>query len=142
MWAATCALNGFISLGAPQDWATHMIGHEITAEYGLDHAQTLAIVLPGVLALQRDKKKAKLLQYGERVFGVTEGSADARVEAAIKKTDEFFRSLGQKTLLSEYGVSSEAVGVIADRVSQFPFKLGEHQDIDGEKTKEILKLRV
>ena len=142
MWAATCALNGFISLGVPQDWASHLIGHEITAEYGLDHAQTLAIVLPGTMQVQRDKKKAKLLQYAERVFGLTGGSEDERIDAAIARTEEFFRSVGQKTKLSEYDIGPEACDVIAKRISMYPFKLGEHQDIAEDKTREILKLRV
>lgn len=142
MWAATCALNGFISLGVPQDWASHLIGHEITAEYGLDHAQTLAVVLPGTMQVQRDKKKAKLLQYAERVFGLTGGSEDERIDAAIARTEEFFRSVGQKTKLSEYDIGPEACDVIAKRIGKFPFKLGEHQDIDDDKVREILKLRV
>ncbi len=142
MWAATCALNGFISLGVPHDWATHLIGHEITAEYGLDHAQTLAIVLPGTMQVQRDKKKAKLLQYAEKVFGITIGSEDERIDAAIARTEEFFRSVGQKTKLSEYDIGPEACDVIAKRISMYPFKLGEHQDIGEDETREILRQRV
>ncbi|MCK4460412.1 MAG: iron-containing alcohol dehydrogenase [candidate division Zixibacteria bacterium] len=142
MWAATCALNGFISLGVPQDWATHLIGHEITAEYGLDHAQTLAIVLPGTMQVQRDKKKEKLLQYAERVFGIMSGSEDKRIDAAIARTEEFFRSVGQKTKLSESDIGPEACDVIAKRIGMFPFKLVEQQDIGEEKTREVLKLRV
>jgi NADP-dependent alcohol dehydrogenase len=63
MWAATQALNGLIGAGVPQDWATHMLGHELTAMHGLDHAQTLAIVLPALWNEKRDTKRAKLLQY-------------------------------------------------------------------------------
>ncbi len=142
MWAATCALNGFISLGVPQDWATHLIGHEITAEFGLDHAQTLAIVLPGTMQTQRHRKKDKLLQYAERVFGITSGSEDERIDAAIAATEEFFRSVGQKTKLSEYDIGPEACDVIAKRIRKFPFKLGEHQDIGEAETREILRQRV
>jgi NADP-dependent alcohol dehydrogenase len=99
-------------------------------------------VLPGVLHLQKEKKKAKLLQYAERVFGLTGGSDEERADAAIVKTEEFFRALGQRTKLSEYGIGEEAVEVIAERIAGKPFLLGEHQDIDSNKVKEILKLRV
>jgi NADP-dependent alcohol dehydrogenase len=58
MWAATQALNGLIGAGVPQDWATHMLGHELTAMHGLDHAQTLAIVLPALWNEKRDTKRA------------------------------------------------------------------------------------
>jgi NADP-dependent alcohol dehydrogenase len=69
MWCATLALNCLIGAGVPQDWTTHMIGHEITALHGLDHAQTLAIVLPSVLNVKKEQKAAKLLQYAERSLG-------------------------------------------------------------------------
>ncbi|MGS3542276.1 iron-containing alcohol dehydrogenase [Klebsiella pneumoniae] len=55
MWAATQALNGLIGAGVPQDWATHMLGHELTAMHGLDRAQHwLAIVLPALWNEKRD----------------------------------------------------------------------------------------
>lgn len=44
MWAATNALNGIIGIGVDHDWATHMIGHELTAAYGLDHGQSLRLL--------------------------------------------------------------------------------------------------
>jgi len=142
MWAATNGLNGYISLGVPQDWATHLIGHEITAEYGLDHAQSLAVVLPGTMRVKRDQKRAKLLQYAERIFGLTDGSEDERIDRAIAATEEFFRAVGQKTKLSEYNIGPEACDVIAKRISMYPFKLGEHGDIGEEEARKILKLRV
>jgi NADP-dependent alcohol dehydrogenase len=109
MWCATMALNGLIGQGVPQDWATHMIGHEITALCGLDHAQTLAIVLPGVLQVQHEQKRAKLLQYGERVWDIVSGSDDERIAGAIRRTREFFEKLGVPTTLHGYGVKPEAV---------------------------------
>ena len=101
MYAATMALNGFIVMGVAEDWATHMIGQEITALHGLDHGVTLALVYPGVISVMREDKKEKLLQYGERVFGITEGTVDERVEKAIQATESFFNSLGVKTRLSD-----------------------------------------
>ncbi len=94
MWAATQALNGLIGAGVPQDWATHMLGHELTAMHGLDHAQTLAIVLPALWNEKRDTKRAKLLQYAERVWNITEGSEEQRIDAAIAATRSFFEQMG------------------------------------------------
>ena len=94
MWCATNGLNGWIACGQPQDWASHMIGHELTALYGVDHGQSLAIVMPGVMHHQRGRKRKKLLQYAERVWGLTGGDEEARIDQAIAKTEEFFRSLG------------------------------------------------
>ncbi len=138
MYSATLALNGFIAMGVPQDWATHSIGHELTAFHGLDHAVTLAIVQPSLWRVMRKEKKAKLLQYGERVWNITTGSDDEKVEAAIVKTENFYRSVGIKTKLSEYGIGSESINSIVERFEQRGWKLGENGTITPDKVREIL----
>jgi Uncharacterized oxidoreductases, Fe-dependent alcohol dehydrogenase family len=138
MYSATLALNGFISMGVPQDWATHSIGHELTAFHGLDHAVTLAIVQPSLWRVMREEKKAKLLQYGERVWNITTGSDNEKVEAAIVKTEDFYRSVGIKTKLSEYGIGSESFNSIVERFEQRSWKLGENGTITPDKVREIL----
>ncbi|MEO8599170.1 MAG: iron-containing alcohol dehydrogenase [bacterium] len=140
MWAASLALNGLIGAGVPQDWATHMIGHELTALYKIDHARTLAIVLPSLLNVQRDNKRAKLLQYGERVWGINSGSEDERIDAAIHSTRMFFEGLGIKTRLSDYALGQQAVeAVIAQLGEHGMTALGEHQDVSLERSRTILE---
>jgi NADP-dependent alcohol dehydrogenase len=139
MWVATLAMNGLIGAGVPQDWATHMIGHEITALYGIDHARTLALVLPSLLNSQRDHKRAKLLQYAERVWRVTDGSDDRRIDAAISCTRDFFESLGMSTRLSAYKLGAEAVERILTRLAAHGMTaLGERQNITLDVSREIL----
>lgn len=116
VWAATTAINGWISVGVPQDWATHVIGHELTALHGIDHARTLAIVLPSLLQVERDAKRAKLLQYAKRVWDLRDGSEDARIDAAIEKTRAFYESLGIKTRLADYNVPSSTAAEVARRL--------------------------
>lgn len=143
VWCATMALNGLIGCGVPQDWSTHMIGHEITAEYGLDHAQTLAVTLPGVLRHRWQDKREKLLQYAERVWGITLGSEADRIEVAIARTEGFFQSVGVITRLVGYGVGSEAPQRIADRLaSRGVNALGERGNITPQFVKEILSTRL
>jgi len=139
MWAATQALNGLIGCGVPQDWASHAIGHELTALYGLDHGQSLAVVLPALLRHQRKSKWLKLLQYGERVWDLRGGSEEERIEATIGKTEEFFRSLGAGTRLSEYSIRDglERVGAKIAGRSEL---LGEHHDIGAREIDAILAL--
>lgn len=139
MWCATQALNGLIACGVPQDWTTHMIGHELTAFYGLAHARTLAIVMPGVFRHQINNKKEKLLQYGQRIWGISPTDANA-AEKAIEKTEQFFRSLGFKTKLSENGIGKEKFEEIAGRFRARGVKLGERQNIGPEQVIEILNL--
>ncbi|HKL31262.1 MAG TPA: iron-containing alcohol dehydrogenase [Tangfeifania sp.] len=138
MWSATLALNGLIGSGVPQDWATHMIGHELTAYHGIDHARTLAIVLPGMMHIKREKKKDKILQYGERIWGITEGTYNERIDKTIEKTVEFFISLEVPCRLPEYDVPPETIEKIKTRFNQRNSKLGENSDIDYNEVEEIL----
>ena len=142
MWSATMALNGLIAAGVPQDWATHMIGHELTAFHGIDHARTLAIVLPGIMHIRRKSKKDKLLQYGERIWGINEGSEEQRIDQAIGQTVNFFNSLGIPCTLPEYNVPADSIKRITDRFRQRGSKLGERKDIDYTVVESVLENRL
>ena len=142
MWCATLALNGLIGAGVPQDWATHMIGHELTAYHGIDHARTLAIVLPGVMQIKRKNKREKILQYGERIWGISSGTEDEKIDAAINKTIGFFESMGIPTTLPEYDVPETTIKKIKDRFEKRGFMLGEKSDIDFNTVEEILSARM
>lgn len=140
MWATTLAFNGYLATGVPEDWATHMIGHELTAKYGLDHAKTLAIILPSLLRIQKQQKKTKLLQYAARIWQINDGDEDTRIEKAIAKTEEFFRSLQMKIKLSEYGIGAEAVEIVVKKLQEHGYTaLGENSDITLEVSAEILR---
>jgi len=140
MLCAAMALNGLLGMGVPQDWAAHMIGHEITAKYGLDHGQTLAIISPSVLQVKRDSKREKLLQYAERVWDIKEGDDESRIDKAINKMREFFEGLGVKTHFSDYDISEDVVPVILEQLKKHGMTaLGENQDITLEVSKEILQ---
>ena len=141
MWAATMALNGTLSTGVPTDWATHMIGHELTALYGLDHAQTLAIVQTAVWKHKLASKQAKLAQYAERVFDVREGSEASKAQAAIEQTERFFAAMGNPPRLSAYGLGEEVIEAVAAKlIAHGHVALGEHADITPEDAKAILRL--
>lgn len=138
-WSATLALMGIVGAGVPADWSTHMIGHTLTALFGIDHAKTLAIVLPSLLSATKAAKRDKLLQYGERVWGLTEGDEDARVDQAILKTREFFESLDVGTHLGDYGVKETDIPrVIEGLRAQGMTALGEHGDLTLDRVEAIL----
>lgn len=142
MWSATMALNGLIGQGVPQDWATHGIGHELTAFHGIDHGRTLAIVLPGVMKSMRAQKEAKILQYGERIWGIASGTIPERIDQAIARTVDFFESLGIPTRLPDYEVGSETIDRICQRFEVRKSRLGEHGDIDFRVVRAILEDRL
>ncbi len=142
MWSATMALNGLIQKGVPSDWATHMIGHELTALYGIDHARTLAIIGPNLYHVMFETKKDKLAQYGERIFGISGSSVDEKATQAIEKTVEFFHKMGMQTKLSDYTKDfDKTADFIVNRFDKRGWKgLGEKQNITLEKVKEIVEM--
>jgi NADP-dependent alcohol dehydrogenase len=140
VWSSTMALNGIIGAGVPQDWTTHMIGHELTAMFGIDHGQTLAIIYPAVMEVRLVQKRAKILQYAERVWHITEGSEEERIDRAIKKTREYFASLGIKTRLSEYGVTADKIPALVEQLKAHGLTaLSETRDINPDISREILE---
>jgi NADP-dependent alcohol dehydrogenase len=143
MWTATLALNGLIGAGVPQDWATHMLGHEITALHGLDHAQTLAIVLPAMLSVRRESKRAKLLQYAERVWNITQGNEDERITAAIAATRGFFERMTVGTRLRDYQIGSGSIDTLMAKLEEHGrTALGEHGDVTPEVSRKVFELAV
>lgn len=139
MLSATLALNDMIRMGVTQDWATHMIGHELTALHGLTHGATLAIVINGTLRTLREQKRSKLLQYGERLWGIADGSEEERIEAALARTEDFFRSLGLSTRLSEEGIGEETIAEIERRFDTTGVRHGEARNVDGAMARRILE---
>ncbi len=140
MWAATHALNGIISCGVVEDWSTHMIGHELTAFFGVAHAESLAIVLPGMWQHQFANKKAKLAQLARRIWHVVDGNADTQARAAIEKTVAFFHSVNMPTCLSHYNITKADIEKVVERFRQRGTTLGEHQAIRADQIREILTL--
>ncbi len=139
MWSATSAFNGHLACGVVQDWSTHHIGHELTAFYGIAHAESLAVVMPARWRLDLDRKRAKLTQFARRVWG-WKGPERKAAEAAIDKTVEFFHSLGMPTQLRDYGIcAEEAARRIGERYRQRGTKSGEHKDLDGDAVAEIVR---
>ncbi|WCH22376.1 iron-containing alcohol dehydrogenase [Aeromonas salmonicida] len=139
MWAASLALNGLIGRGVPQDWSTHAIGHQLTALHGLDHAQSLAVVLPSLLREQAAQKQEKLAQFAERVWHSSREDKALRIEEAIIRTEQFFQQMGVGTRLADYGLSESCIPGICSNLKRFGLTaLGEQQDIDPDKVARIL----
>lgn len=140
MWAATTALNGMLAVGVPQDWTAHMIGHELTSLFGIDHGQTLAIVYPAVLEVRREAKRAKLLQYAERVWDIDTGNEDEKIDLAIQKTRTFFENLGIKTRLSDYGVKADQITDVIGKLEALGLTaLSETRDVTPDISRKILE---
>jgi len=141
VWCSTMALNGLIGSGVPQDWSVHMIGHELTALYGLDHAQSLAIVLPAMWRFRQVEKSEKLIQFAERVLGITEGSDDYKINKAINMTETFFNELGAKTKLIDYGITETDVEKIIKALEKHGMTaLSERGDVTLDISEQVLRM--
>ena len=138
MWCASLGLNGLIACGVPEDWSTHMIGHELTALHGLDHGVTLSIVLPGVMKIMKDEKGDKIVQFGERVFGIKDGSKEEKINKAIEATEKFFSSVNSPIHLSQVGLDEKCIAPIVQRIIDRNWSLGENGTINPEKVRLIL----
>ncbi len=139
MLSATMALNGFISMGVTQDWATHMIGHELTALHGLTHGHTLTILLPGTMWVMRNEKGDKIIQYGKRVFGVDIQDREEAILETIRRTEDLFLTLGFKIKLSENGVTQKTIDEIERRFTERNYKLGENRSVTPTVAREIME---
>ena len=142
MWCTTQALNGLIGCGVVQDWTTHMIGHELTAFFGVAHAESLAIVLPGVWEHQFHNKLGKLAQLARRTWHVTSGDEASQARAGIEKTEAFFHSVGMPTRLGDYGIDKAGIDKVVERFTKRKALLGEHQNISAQEVGEILESRL
>jgi NADP-dependent alcohol dehydrogenase len=139
MWAATMALNGLIGAGVPQDWSTHMIAHELTGTHGIDHARTLSIVLPAVMKVCKEAKREKLLQYAERIWNVTEGDEESRINRGIELTEQFFETMQVPTRLSHVDLGEADIDLLIEKLTQHGMvKLGEHKTVTPDVSREIL----
>lgn len=141
MLASTWALNGLLACGVSQDWATHRIGHEITAFYGLDHAQTLAIILPGMMTALKEQKAKKIIRLGTEVFGLQAKTDNELIEKTIEATEAFFHTMGVKTRLSDYNLGDEAIDKVCERLKDRKWDLGECKNVDYQMAGRILSLR-
>ena len=141
MWASTWALNKWIACGVDEDWATHSIGHELTAFYGLDHAQTLAIVLPGLMIVLKEQKAKKIIRLGKHVFGYTAGTDNEIIDQTVKLVESFFEEMGVKTHLSDYNLGDEAIKRVQKRLNERGWKLGECHNVTGDVAAQVLDLR-
>ena len=139
MWSATSALNGLIGVGVPQDWSSHMIGHELTATFDIAHGRTLAIILPSLLRERKTQKRAKLIQFAERVWDISEGSDDEKIDAAINKTEAFFNSLDIVTALSHYGIDDAGIDTVVANMEKMGLThLSETGDLTLDVVRKIL----
>lgn len=143
MWLATVSHNGMLDAGRVSDWGSHRIEHEISALYDITHGAGMAIVFPAWMKYVKNENMKRFEQLATRVFGVPNGEdKQAVVDSGIARLEEFSKSLGLKTTLTEAGVPVDrfeemAVKAIGD--SEF---VGRFKQLKKDDIVEILKLAI
>lgn len=143
MWASTIALNGLLASGKYTDWATHMIEHELSAYYDLNHGIGLAILFPNWMKhVMNDSNLWKYREYAVNVWGLPDDMSDIELaEASIEKTREFLKSLNLPSTLTEVGIDDKYFEVMADNLVKRG-KLGSFKVLDKNDIISIYKMSV
>ena len=136
MHIANQALNFQIGAGVPQDWSTHLIGHELTAYYNLDHARSLAVVQPYLLEVMNEDKKEKIAQLGKNVFGIQNDN-----KAVIKAIEAVYNKVGVPTKLSAYEIDDKVISNVSAALTKNGYTaMGENANITLDKVATILTM--
>ncbi|OHT09397.1 alcohol dehydrogenase, iron-containing family protein [Tritrichomonas foetus] len=142
--AASFALNFIFTLAKDQCWGIHMIGHQLTAKYDIDHAASLAIVGPFLLENQFERRIPLLAKSAEFAFGVKEGTQEEKARAFISELRKFIIKIGQPTKVSEWEgakIGENDVEVVTKMVMGSvggqPF--GFHGQITEDVVRDVLK---
>jgi NADP-dependent alcohol dehydrogenase len=142
MYSCTMALNGQIQKGVPTDWATHMIGHELTAHFNIDHARTLAIIMPNLYRVKFENKKEKLAQMAERVFNIEKTDTNFMAEKAIESLEAFYKQIEMPYKISDYSKEGKGISekIKETFISRNWLGLGERKDISPDEVEKIVEM--
>ena len=139
MWAANQALNGLIGAGVPQDWSTHMIGHAITAVYGIDHARTLSAIMPALMRERLEAKTAMLARYGRTVWDIRADDDREAATQAIARTEQFFAQMGCPVALSGFDQAIDHEKIVDHLEKAGHVALGEDRAVNPAMVRAILE---
>lgn len=141
MWAGTMALNGVISVGVAQDWASHAIEHEISAIYDIPHGAGLAIVFPNWMKYVHRQRLDRFVQFATRVWGIDPAgkSAEETALAGIDATRSFFTRIGAPASLADFQIGSDRLDRMADEAVRFG-PIGSFRKLNREDVRAILEM--
>ncbi|HBG49502.1 MAG TPA: NADH-dependent alcohol dehydrogenase [Cyanobacteria bacterium UBA9971] len=141
MWASNIALNGILTCGKITDWATHMIDHELSAYYDLNHGIGLAILFPNWMNQVADESRLwKFKDFAINVWDLPVSMSDRELaDASIQKTREYFNGLNLPSKLSEVGIDDKYFEIMAENIIRRKTN-GNFKILDKEDVVEIYRL--
>ena len=118
MWAGMLAHNNSVGVGREQDWASHQMGHEISAKYDTAHGASLAVMFPAWMRYVYKHDVARFVQFATRVWDVDPaGKTDEQVALeGIAAMQNFFISLGMPATLEQAGGCREDIPALVSTI--------------------------
>ena len=144
MWCGTIAHNDTCSLGRVEDWNSHAMEHEISAEYDVTHGAGLAVIFPAFLQYASEHNPGKVAQLAHRVLGVADSGdvkADA-LEGAMRLKAWFHDVIKMPVSFKELGIDNPDLELMNTRLHKLKGDIlpGGYMPLDAEATMEIYKL--
>lgn len=141
MWAGTVAHGDLLGTGRVQDWASHNIEHELSGHYDVAHGAGLAVVFPAWMKYVYKENLARFGQYAVRVWDIEADFFDLEGLAleGIKRTEEFFKSIGLPVTLGELGIPDDKLELMAEMCTEGG-PLGNFKKLYKEDVLNIFKL--
>ena len=140
-WLASVAHNNFLDAGRRADWGSHRIEHELSAQYNITHGEGMAIVFVAWTKYMAEVKPWRLALLASRVYGKDAYDFNEKERALLlsEELEEFFKSLGLKTRLSELGITDKDFKTMADRATAGG-NVGHYVLLDSQRIIDILKI--
>lgn len=143
MWSSTVAHNDSCSLGRQEDWTSHAMEHEISAEYDATHGAGLAVMFPAFLQYCAEHNPHKVAQLGHRVLGIAPSGdlhADA-LAAALKLKTWLHDVLHMPVCFAELGIDNPDLELMNRRLHTLKGEVMHgYVDLDSDATLAIYRL--
>jgi alcohol dehydrogenase len=129
-WASVVALNGWVQVGTLGSFPVHLIEHVLSAHHDVAHGAGLAVINPAWMRFASKSRPARYVQFAQRIFGLMARHADDVdcALAGVERFEEFLRSIGCPTRLSQLGIdekeipryAQDAVSTVHDAEGRLP----------------------
>lgn len=141
-WCGTLAHNGVCGTGVEEDWASHRIEHEISAEYGVTHGAGLAVVFPAWIRWMSVHNPHKIIQWAERVWDVPcTNDKPAMIAEALTRFENWLHAIGMPTTFGELGIEHPDIDLLVRNLHEhIGPTVGAYVKLTPQDTKEIYEL--
>jgi len=120
MWAGTIAHNGLLGTGRIEDWASHLIEHELSAMYDIAHGAGLAIIFPNWMNYVNKNDLNRFVRFANKVFNVEIdfNHLERTANEGINQLKQYFKEIGLPTTLHEANIYEDKIDEMAKKATE------------------------